>query len=232
MEENSNDKEKWNILSTCSIEDTTEYISSDETDNIINNNNITFEIPKLYCNIKDKKFNLFDRFSYIQFIEFTLSSKLNSKQGWINKTDNKNNIKSKINSRNKIYYFVKNNLDLTLDDNNRFLIANEKILRKLNNKRQLLMFLNKKFSKLHHLSDSIVYKEYKDNSNRLLITNYKLKRILANLLFIIILTLILLLCLIILFLKTNIFELIFEKNPRFLFLIKTLKLTLFTVLVN
>lgn len=232
MEENSNDKEKWNILSTCSIEDTTEYISSDETDNIINNNNITFEIPKLYCNIKDKKFNLFDRFSYIQFIEFTLSSKLNSKQGWINKTDNKNNIKSKINSRNKIYYFVKNNLDLTLDDNNRFLIANEKILRKLNNKRQLLMFLNKKFSKLHHLSDSIVYKEYNDNSNRLLITNYKLKQILSNLLFIIILTLILLLCLIILFLKTNIFEFIFEKNPRFLFLIKTLKLTLFTVLVN
>lgn len=234
IEERAKNKENWNLLSqTCSVEDITEYISSDENANIDNNCNIDFVIPKLYCNIKDKKFNLFDRFSYIQFIEFTLSSKLNSKQGWINKINNKNNNnKIKINSRNKVYYFVKNNLDLKIEKNKKFLVANEKVLRKLNNKRQLLMFLNKKFSKLHHLNDSIAYIDNNNNNNKSLTLNYNIKKILLNILFIIILTVVMLLCLIILLLKTDIFEYIFEKNPRFLFLIKTMKLTLFTILIN
>ena len=183
------------------------------------------QIPKIYCSTKDKKFNLFDKFSYAQLIEFLVRSRI--AQG--HRTDKSSGRVPKQGKRDRgvFHEWLKAHVDLRNKQCSDFITENENSLLRLKNKRQLLMFLNRRFEKTHHLRNdaskftdcvSIVKSLGKSNASKN--TN---PVVLPVLLSSMLLTLVFVLMLFTLFFKTNTFERLFYSYPPYMHLIKTSK---------
>lgn len=108
-----------------------------EKDNTEKNNTDShdFQVPKVFCNAKAKKFKLFDKFSYVQLVEHIIRMKFQRD--------------TSICKRGKISEILEGLIDLEDERNVAFIDENQKKLLKLRNKRQLIMFLNKKFKNVH-----------------------------------------------------------------------------------
>lgn len=156
--DNQND---WiNITIKPTIEDSVNDINNILSPTSSNSKCLDLKYPKIETDIKTIKFNLFDKLSFIQLIEFIIKSKINS---------NLNNICNSKTIRNRgiIYSWLKNQLDLTIVENNEFLINNKKKLLNFKNKRQLIMFLNKYFKNYHHLNEKSTVSNSLINLNRI-----------------------------------------------------------------
>jgi hypothetical protein len=95
-----------------------------------------FVIPTLTVDTTKKKFNLFDKYSYTQLIEYIVRTKVTSQE-------------SPKFQRGSLYRWFKDHINRENEQCNKFMLDNEKSLFRLRNKRQLLMFLSRKFSKIH-----------------------------------------------------------------------------------
>lgn len=209
---------------------TSEEKSTDNFNDIISptssneNNDISFQLPKLYCDVNVKKFNIYDRFSYVQFIEFIIRSRI---------------LKSK-KSRGCILSWLKDHLDLEIPSCNNFIIENEKTLFKFKNKRQLLMFLERKFTNIHNINN------YKDITNyKQILSSYNQKKtisyyviinyfccLLYYILYIAFFTMLILLILLTIFFQTYLFEdyLCKYSSSNYSILLKTIKSTAITLM--
>ncbi|KAG0673999.1 hypothetical protein C6P40_005374 [Pichia californica] len=216
---NNNDNDSGNYNNTNGND--TNDSTNDDNVNINHNDNIipNLSLPSIYCDVSNKKYNLFDKYSYIQFIQFTITAKLKRIDINANRFQTARN--------NLICQFLKDTLNLQISENNKFLIDNELTLYKLKNKRQLLLFLHKKFSKLHDLNNHKSYKKITSNilSNPNTSISFTL-HILSIILSSIILSTVLLIILGFLFFKTNIFEQLFNFDPHYTRIIKTSRLLL------
>lgn len=127
----ANEYEFNNILSPVSTNTNTFIMPKLNHDNNSNDNNVDTVITNV-------KYNLFDRFSYIQLTDYI----------W-------NNKKILINDKHKrgdLFNWFINLIDLKIIKCKEFIDQNENSLKKLKNKRQLLVFLNKNFSSIHKIN--------------------------------------------------------------------------------
>lgn len=141
--------ESWDLMVDNDNNSANEY----EFDNILSpvtTNTNAFIMPKLNHDnnnsdnnvdtVTNSKYNLFDRFSYIQLTDYI----------W-------NNKKVLINDKHKrgdLFNWFINLIDLNIIKCKEFIDQNENSLKKLKNKRQLLLFLNKKFSSIHKINSN------------------------------------------------------------------------------
>ncbi|GMM45262.1 hypothetical protein DAPK24_018370 [Pichia kluyveri] len=139
--------ESWDLMVDNENNSANEY----EFDNILSpvtTNTNAFIMPKLNHDnnnnnnvdtvITNVKYNLFDRFSYIQLTDYI----------W-------NNKKILINDKHKrgdLFNWFINLIDLNIIKCKEFIDQNKNSLKKLKNKRQLLLFLNKNFSSIHKIN--------------------------------------------------------------------------------
>jgi hypothetical protein len=180
----------------------------------------TYQLPKIYCNTDKKKFNLFDRFSFVQLIEQIIRSKFKP---------NSNNIRN----RGVIFEKFKELIDLSDPKCEEFIKQNEKSLLKLKNKRQLLLFLNKKFKKIHNYepkitdSKTIYYKNSKSKSSIYMSNGFKYFS--AGLVLIIIF----IFMIIYIFFTSDLIELYFlRENSKHLLLLKFIKTIILAIMRN
>lgn len=182
-----------------------------------------FQIPKLYCDIKNKRYDLFDKFSYNQLIEFIINSKIPVQ------TD-LSNLKKRRRVRGSLYYWLKDQLNLELPKNVHFINENQASLKKLKNKRQLLMFLSKKFENYYHHFNKDGYKSC-NSACEISTPRTSTKSILRIAVFSVLLALFLILALFFLFFNTTLFEQLFESDPKYSTLIKASK-TILSAMIN
>lgn len=97
---------------------------------------LDFVIPTFTVDTTKKKFNPFDKYSYTQLIEYIVRTKVTSQE-------------SPKFQRGSLYRWFKDHINRENEQCNKFMLDNEKSLFRLRNKRQLLMFLGRKFNKIH-----------------------------------------------------------------------------------
>lgn len=186
---------------------------------------LNFQIPKIYCSTKDKKYNLFDRHSYAQLVAFLVESKIVQGRKIGSKGSESESplrgLHGTQHNRGIFYNWLKKHLDLENSQCNEFITENESSLRRLKNKRQLLMFLSRKFEKIHQLkNEPYHYAAYTRIAKGWGTDN---TAVFSIFLFSLLFTVVSLLILFTLFFKTSTFETLLYSHPQYTNLIKISK---------